>query len=68
MDPDAALAEIRSLREEIFDTQDNTADGPAKDTALAEMAVRLAELIQGLDRWIRRGGFLPSSWANPVTE
>jgi len=47
MDPDATLAEIRAL---------------IKAAPLDECWDRLAELIESLDEWISRGGFLPSDW------
>jgi hypothetical protein len=52
MDPNAALEEIRHLlrvhaeREEI----------PAEDVA------RFFDLVEGLDGWLRKGGFLPNGW------
>lgn len=50
MDPNAALAEIRSILADR--AEDGTWD-----------AERLAELINGLDDWITGGGFLPADWA-----
>lgn len=52
MDPNATLAEIReqvrvSYAEEGFEHFD---------------ALRLAELIGGLDEWLSRGGSLPKDW------
>jgi hypothetical protein len=29
---------------------------------LHDLAMRMAESLDSLDQWIRRGGFLPSSW------
>jgi hypothetical protein len=29
---------------------------------LQDLATRMAESLDSLDQWIRRGGFLPSSW------
>jgi hypothetical protein len=49
MDPDAALREIRALVHEQLH-----GDKPDPD--------RLAELIDGLDGWLDRGGFLPRAW------
>jgi hypothetical protein len=50
MDPDAALARIRHLAD-----TNNCED--ARDCYLD-----LAELVQGLDEWITKGGFLPKAW------
>jgi hypothetical protein len=61
MDPNAALNEIRALAAEILDPNRRVADRSSVD------AQRLAELLQGLDRWISRGGFLPKAWEPPDT-
>lgn len=52
MDPNATLTEIRELAYRIVeerDSRESTYD-------------RLAELVQALDEWITRGGFLPNDW------
>lgn len=50
MDPDAALARMRELiareRESFVETD----------------ATELSELIDGLDQWLSKGGFLPAAW------
>jgi hypothetical protein len=56
MDPNACLAEIRRLYAAI-----NEADEHDSDT-LAD-AARLAELVEALDAWITKGGFLPRAWS-----
>lgn len=48
MDPNAALEEIRAL---IAASEPEDLDD------------RLVELIEGLDGWLTRGGFLPRQWA-----
>lgn len=53
MDPNAALAEIRSITS-------NLALNP--ELAGEAAALRLAELIDGLDGWMSSGGFLPNDW------
>ncbi len=57
MDPNEALAILRKriawLREAI--------DNNDTDTAIAE-AELIATEFEGLDRWINRGGFLPTDW------
>ena len=55
MDPDVVLAEALDLAVRLI-------DGEAEDGD----AVRLAELIVALDRWMARGGFMPSAWARPT--
>lgn len=56
MDPNANLEEIRrlieSLREDTFDREDDISDD----------VLHLLDLVESLDRWICRGGFLPSEW------
>lgn len=52
MDPDAALAEIRDIISRWN-----------RDGGLV-VAARLAELVDGLDGWLSKGGFLPDAWCN----
>lgn len=52
MDPNSTLAEIRSLLSKSDDLE-----------ALSE----LPDLIEGLDNWLSRGGFLPREWENNKT-
>jgi len=57
MDPDANLAEQRRIAARLLDDNQRKDDyGRAQD------ANRLAELVQALDEWLTRGGFLPPSW------
>jgi hypothetical protein len=57
MDPDANLAEQRKIVARLLDDNQRKDDyGRAQD------ANRLAELVQALDEWLTRGGFLPPSW------
>lgn len=51
MDPDATLAEVRLLSQRLLEESGGGLD-----------ALRLAELVESLDGWISRGGFLPSDW------
>lgn len=56
MDPDTTLQELRALAHElIFCDEDNR-------EKLEANAVRTGELIQALDEWITKGGFLPEAW------
>lgn len=51
MDPDATLAEIRQLNEK------------AKQAPLGiEDTDQLSILIEALDEWLTKGGFLPTEW------
>jgi hypothetical protein len=51
MDPNANLAEQRRIRSRIIAGEE--LDGDAQ---------RLADLVEALDNWISRGGFLPRDW------
>lgn len=51
MDPNATLDEIRRLVPVIANGNGNEHD-----------AMRLAELIDALDEWITRAGYLPAPW------
>jgi len=52
MDPNANLTEQRQIAKAILADPDAHTYG----------AVRLAELVEALDEWIGRGGFLPTEW------
>lgn len=53
MDPNAALEELRSW-----------VDGDLSSRPAPERAERMAELFDGLDGWLSKGGFLPDAWTN----
>jgi hypothetical protein len=57
MDPNALLERLREIVV-ILDNEDAD-EQPADHDALL---VELVEGFQNLDEWIRKGGFLPSSW------
>jgi hypothetical protein len=52
MDPNSNLTEQRRIAKAILANPEPHSHG----------AVRLAELVEALDGWIGRGGFLPASW------
>ncbi len=54
MDPDANLEEQLRITKRVLD-----ADGCDADDI-----IRLAELVDALDGWIVKGGFLPKRWTN----
>lgn len=56
MDPNATLMELRALAQAHMD------EGPEETGLDVADAVRMAELVQALDEWITRGGFLPDAW------
>lgn len=66
MDPEANLKEQRTLAEDIIDILDDETNDEQDYDVLAEVAaqaMRLAELVQAMDQWMSRGGFMPSDWA-----
>ena len=59
MDPNANLErqlEITKELERLLDV------GYERDVLLVELASELVELVNGLDGWIKGGGFLPTRW------
>lgn len=58
MDPDANLKEQLALAEMIIQYHD---DGEEADIDEQDV-LRLAELVQALNGWIKGGGFLPQAW------
>jgi hypothetical protein len=61
MDPDANLREQLKLAKWMQSIV-NGKQSYTK-TEFEVNAVRLAELVQALDGWISKGGFLPTTWA-----
>jgi hypothetical protein len=53
VDPNTALTDIRDLIAHTY-----TADGPAAEDSCR----RLYELVEALDGWLSKGGFLPDAW------
>jgi hypothetical protein len=56
MDPNAALKEIREIIKEADDCLNS------EEELVAFNFSRLVDLIDGLDGWISKGGFLPDDW------
>ncbi|MDQ2729971.1 MAG: hypothetical protein M3Y91_19430 [Actinomycetota bacterium] len=52
MDPETALAEARDLALRLFDREAEPGDD-----------VHLAALVLAMNRWMTRGGFMPTTWA-----
>jgi hypothetical protein len=67
MDPNANLAEQLRHAKTILELVDNCSDdgqySPQQLEAFSHEAYRLAELVEALDGWIRKGGFLPEGWS-----
>jgi hypothetical protein len=55
MDPNANLAEQLMIAHAMLSAADFGEITPHD-------AARLAQLVEALDEWIRRGGFLPKRW------
>jgi hypothetical protein len=55
MDPNANLREQKEITERMLHPDSEHVDSGD--------AIRLAELVEALDEWIRKGGFLPSAWS-----
>lgn len=74
MDPNATLEEIRRLVADLrvlIDDQDELGEAGEDGTLalgetwlleIAEKGDRLIELVQAMDDWLRKGGFLPTAW------
>jgi hypothetical protein len=58
LDPNKTLSDIRAVVRRIHQAEDN--DASAED--IARDAGELATLVQALDEWLTRGGFLPDAW------
>lgn len=55
MDPDEALAQMRTAIETVWAAQSSVSAATAADT--------LAEHASALDQWLSKGGFLPAAWS-----
>lgn len=67
MDPNENLREALAVARDILNAWDQADDvlgelPHALKAEVAEKAERLAELVEGLDGWLSRGGFLPAAW------
>jgi len=54
MDPNSNLKEQLEITERMLDPDSEYVDSGD--------ALRLAELVEALNEWIRKGGFLPKKW------
>jgi hypothetical protein len=54
MDPNAALERLRELI--AINVRAET------DSFKSELADDICEVLEGLDQWLSRGGFLPKAW------
>ena len=56
MDPTANFSEQLAIAARILRAQDDNSYPDENDS------FRLAELVEALNGWIRKGGFLPEQW------
>jgi hypothetical protein len=67
MDPEAVLQRVRDLLSQIQELIDENTDeeGNLDDETkdeVVDLASEAVDAFDGLDSWMSRGGFLPSSW------
>ena len=64
MDPNANLAELRELCAALLRSYhaDEPSDKAFDAVEWITDAARALELLQALDAWIAKGGFLPARW------
>ncbi len=67
MDPDSNIREQTSIAREINKIRDAADPDTGRYTVaqlddLSDAAMRLAELVETLDGWLTRGGYLPHMW------
>lgn len=74
MDPEANLKEqldicqrMKKRTDEFNQDENQWGSGDVMDwqKEQADDGARLAELVEALNEWITRGGFLPPSWRKP---
>lgn len=59
MDPNETLRRLRDIAALVLHLADTD------DNGVPEPMLEMAELFDGLDTWLTRGGFLPDAWATP---
>ncbi len=62
MDPDANLKEQLEIAKRLLKKFMDSDKDMAFDESDEGDVVRLAELVEAMDGWIRKGGFLPAAW------
>lgn len=62
MDPDANLTEQLELAAVDWTGKDTDELTPQELSDLHDAHIRLCDLVQALDQWRTRGGFLPARW------
>lgn len=59
MDPDVALAQLRMLTTIVLTANDAA---PA-ETSSQVLLIKMSEIFEGLDEWLKKGGAKPASWS-----
>ncbi len=62
MDPDANLREQLELASQDWTGKDTHELTPEEIDKLHTDHIRLCDLVEALDGWISKGGFLPARW------
>lgn len=66
MDPDEALRLLRkkvaAVRKMEKECKEDGACLPEQKERLVEIAQEFTELVEGLDEWLSKKGFLPRAW------
>jgi len=60
MDPNANLEEQRAIIARLRDAGDQAQSLTSRE--LETLAYRLVDLVDSLDVWLGRGGYLPNDW------
>lgn len=63
MDPDANLEKTRKLVSRLIKAIDFSPDEGEGFSFDTDDVNTLLDMIQSLDRWLSKGGFLPADWA-----
>jgi hypothetical protein len=62
MDPNATLAELRSLVARATSLMDEDTGHPSFCEVPNGVVADMIERIEALDEWLGKGGFLPAEW------
>jgi hypothetical protein len=66
VDPNANVREQVGLARQVLDKADLLYMSREELEEVADMGVRLAELVVALDGWLGKGGFPPERWKGRV--
>jgi hypothetical protein len=67
MDPDELLRRLRRAAKDAIETEDEMQERlPDLEVVVGDLAA-LGQMVQDLDTWLSRGGFLPKAWKDSAT-